>query len=145
MHPPAGLPALPLDHVGVAVRSLNEAAPLFEQIAGHAATAPVRVASQGAEISFVGALELLAPTGADGPVARFLARRGPGLHHVAYRTDGLDALMARLRAEGRQFTSDAPAPGAHGHRVAFLHPRSAGGVLVEFVEKPADPSGSERG
>lgn len=143
MHPPAGLPALPLDHVGVAVRSLDEAAPLFEQIAGQAATPPVRVAPQGAEICFVGALELLAPTDADGPVARFLTRRGPGLHHVAYRTDGLDALMARLRAEGRQFTSDAPAPGAHGHRIAFLHPRSAGGVLVEFVESRAEPSVSE--
>ena len=139
MDPPYGLSSLPLDHVGVAVRSLEEAVPVFEQIAGHPATAPVTVASQGAKISLVGALELLAPTDSDGPVARFLDRRGPGLHHVAYRAPDLKTLMARLRAEGRQFTSDAPATGAHGRLVAFLHPRSAGGVLVEFVEKPPGP------
>lgn len=129
------LPPLPLDHVGVAVRSLAEAAAVFERIAGERATTPVRAESQGAELCFVGMLELLAPTGAAGPVARFLDRRGPGLHHVAFRTTDLPALMDRLRADGFEFTSETPMAGAGGHAVAFVHPRSAGGVLVELVEK----------
>ncbi len=141
------LPPLPLDHIGVAVPSLGGAARLLERLAGRRATAPVRAESQAAEICFVGALELLAPTGEDGPVARFLARRGPGLHHVAYRTEDLPALMDSLRDEGFEFTSQEPMTGAGGHRIAFVHPRSAGGVLVELVEKrnaSSPPTSSRR-
>ncbi len=128
-------PALRLDHVAVAVASLKDALPAFERLAGRPAESPQRVEPQGVDICFVGRLELLAPFRAGSPVARFLERRGPGLHHIAYRTDDLTALMRRLADEGCEFTSAEPMTGAGGHRVAFVHPRSTGGVLVELVEK----------
>lgn len=135
MHAMQAAPALPLDHVGIAVASLEDAASEFERVSGQPAGRRRRVESQGVDVCFVGAVELLAPFRPDSPVARFLERRGPGLHHVAYRTKDLTGLMRRLAAEGCEFTSAEPATGAGGHRVAFVHPRSAGGVLVELVEK----------
>lgn len=135
MHARQVAPALPLDHVAIAVASLEDAAPGFERISGRPASSPHRVESQGVDVCFVGAVEFLAPFRSNSPVARFLERRGPGLHHVAYRTDDLTALMKRLAAEGCEFTSPEPETGSGGRRVAFVHPRSAGGVLVELVEK----------
>ena len=81
-------------------------------------------------------IELLAPAHEESPVARFLAQRGPGLHHLALRVADLPAEMARLRAEGAPFLSQAPQAGRAGSRVAFLHPRWAGGTLLELVEHP---------
>lgn len=128
---------LPLDHVAVAVRSLREALPLFERLTGHSASAVEALPDQGVNVSFVGEVELLEPSRSDGPVARFLERRGPGLHHIAFRVPELETASAALRAAGFELTDQAPRPGARGHRVAFLHPRSAGGVLVELVEARA--------
>ena len=123
-----------LDHVAIAVRSFEDMVPLLERLAGVAATEPERVESQGVEVCFVGRVELIRPLGDGGGVARFIERRGPGLHHVAYRVDDVAAAMRELAAEGRRFTSEGPMTGAGGHRIAFMHPRTAGGVLVELVE-----------
>jgi methylmalonyl-CoA/ethylmalonyl-CoA epimerase len=127
-----------LDHVGVAVQSLDEALPLYESLTGARGSGRERVDSQGVEVVFVGSgpgkLELLAPTHADSPVARFLAKRGPGMHHLCYRVPDIAAALESFRAEGYELIDQAARPGAHGHRVAFLHPRSTGGVLVELVE-----------
>lgn len=123
-----------LDHVGVAVSSIDEARPLFELLTGDICSPTEEIESQGVAVAFVGSLELLEPRGAEGPVARFLERRGPGLHHVALRVPDIEAALSRFQAEGVRVVDETPRPGARGHRVAFLHPRSTGGVLVELVQ-----------
>lgn len=123
-----------LDHVAIALRSFDGVLPLLERLGGVAATPPERVESQGVEVCFVGNVELIRPLAGDNGVARFIDRRGPGLHHIAYRVADVAALMKELAAEGYRFTSEAPMTGAGGHRIAFMHPKSTGGVLVELVE-----------
>ena len=127
-----------LDHVGIAVHSLDESLPTFESITGHKGHGRERVESQGVEVIFLGTgdgrLELLAPTRDDSAVAKYLAKRGPGMHHLCYRVHNLQAELDRHRAEGRQLIDETPRPGAAGHMVAFLHPRSTGGVLIELLE-----------
>ena len=125
---------LELDHTAIAVRSFDEMVPLLEQFTGAKATRPERVESQGVEVCFVGNVELIRPISAAGGVARFLDRRGPGLHHIAYRVPDVGRAMEALAAKGYRFTSDGPMAGAGGHRIAFMHPRSTGGVLVELVQ-----------
>ncbi|HEU0302538.1 MAG TPA: methylmalonyl-CoA epimerase [Longimicrobium sp.] len=128
-----------LDHVGIAVHSLDESLPLFESITGHKGHGRERVESQGVEVVFLGTgdgrLELLAPTRDDSAVAKYLARRGPGMHHLCYRVASVAAELERYRAEGRRLIDEAPRPGAAGHLVAFVHPKSTGGVLVELLEE----------
>ncbi len=127
---------LAFDHVAIAAPSFDGILPLLEALAGERATVPVQVKSQGVEVSFVGgSVELIRPLDEDGGVARFLAARGPGLHHIAYRVERLEDWMAELKARGFRFTSERPKMGAKGKRIAFLHPRGTGGVLVELVEE----------
>lgn len=116
------------------MRSFDDLVPLLEQLSGEAASRPQRVESQGVEICFVGNVELIRPLDPDNGVARFIDRRGPGLHHIAYRVANVERAMKALAARGRRFTSEAPMTGARGHRIAFMHPRTAGGVLLELVE-----------
>jgi methylmalonyl-CoA epimerase len=128
-----------LDHVGIAVHSLDESLPVFESITGHKGHGRETVESQGVEVVFLGSgegrLELLAPTREDSAVAKYLARRGPGMHHLCYRVADVQAELDRYRAEGRQLIDEAPRPGAAGHLVAFVHPKSTGGVLVELLQE----------
>lgn len=128
---------LPLDHVAIAVKSIAASQPLYESLLGAAGSPVEHVASQGVSIVFIGSgagrVELIEPDSADTPVGRFLARRGPGLHHVAYRVPDVDAALARFVADGFELIDRTARPGAHGKRVAFLHPRSTGGVLVELI------------
>jgi methylmalonyl-CoA epimerase len=128
-----------LDHVGIAVHSLDESLPLFESITGHKGYGREAVESQGVEVVFLGSgngrLELLAPTRDDSAVAKYLARRGPGMHHLCYRVASVAAELERYRGEGRQLIDEAPRPGAAGHLVAFVHPKATGGVLVELLEE----------
>lgn len=128
-----------LDHVGIAVHSLDESLPLFESITGHKGYGREAVESQGVEVVFLGSgdgrLELLAPTRDDSAVAKYLARRGPGMHHLCYRVASVAAELERYRAEGRQLIDEAPRPGAAGHLVAFVHPKATGGVLIELLEE----------
>jgi methylmalonyl-CoA/ethylmalonyl-CoA epimerase len=129
----------PLDHVAVAVEDLEAAVPLYTALTGGAATPRERLPSQGVDVVFVGEgagrIELIAPVGDDSPVARFLARRGPGLHHLAYRVPDLTATLAELRARGVPLIDETPRLGAHDRLVAFVHPRASGGVLIELVQE----------
>lgn len=128
---------LPLDHVAVAVPSIRDALPRYELLLGATASEVEVVEAQGVAVAFIGApvpLELLQPTRPDSGVARFLERRGPGLHHIAYRTPDIRAELDRLRDAGFHLIDAAPRPGARGHQVAFLHPEAMGGVLVELVQ-----------
>lgn len=131
---------LPLDHVGIAVESLDAAIPLFQRLTGGAPSDRLRVEDQGVEVAFLGTgtgrIELLEPLSPESHVGRFLKRRGQGIHHLAYRVPDLDAALARLTAAGIEPIDAVPRIGAHGSRVAFLHPRSTGGVLIELVEAP---------
>lgn len=127
---------LPLDHVAIAVPSIEESRGLFELLTGEVCSPPLTLEDQGVRVSFAGQIELLEPLGPDTTVGRFLARRGTALHHVAYRTDDIEAELERLRADGMRLVDERPRPGAHG-RVAFIHPSSTGGVLVELVQPEA--------
>lgn len=134
---------LVLDHVAIAVPSLATALPLYESLTGSRGSAPERVESQGVEVVFLGSagarIELLEPLAPDSPVGRFLARRGAGLHHIAYRVPDLDAALRRLDASGFALIDRTARPGAHDRRVAFLHPNSTAGVLIELVESVPQP------
>jgi methylmalonyl-CoA/ethylmalonyl-CoA epimerase len=127
-----------LDHVGIAVESLDAALPRWTALLGSPVYGRETVESQGVEVAFVGhgagRVELVAPSRPESPVARFLERRGPGLHHLCYRVADIRAALAAHRAEGMELIDAEPRLGAHGHLVAFLHPRSTGGVLVELLE-----------
>ncbi len=128
------LSSFPLDHVAVAVPSLQEACRLFRLLSGNEPTPVEELESQGVRVQFVGTIELLEPLGASTTVGRFLERRGPSLHHIAYRVPDLSRTLSRLREEGMELIDQEPRPGARGHQVAFLHPRSTGGILVEMVQ-----------
>lgn len=129
-----------LDHIGIAVRSLD-AARVYEALGmriDHVET----VASQGVKTAFLSAgdanLELLEPAGPDSTVAKFIEKRGEGIHHICLRVDDIEAHLAKLKAEGFRLINEAPVPGAHGCRVAFLHPAAGNGVLIELSEKLAE-------
>ena len=125
----------PFHHVAVAVPSIDEARGLFELLSGAPGSEPETVASQGVRVMFVGPVELIEPLTPESTVARFLERRGTGLHHVAYESDDLPSDLARLKAAGLELIDEVPRPGTAGHLVAFLHPRSTGGVLIELVQR----------
>jgi methylmalonyl-CoA epimerase len=128
---------LALDHLGIAVRDLD-AACRFYGLLGLAAEGREVVAHERVEVAMLplasGRIELLQPTAPDSSVARFLERRGEGLHHLAVRVPDLAAAIARLRAAGVRLIREEPQVGAGGHRYVFVHPASAGGVLLELVE-----------
>ena len=128
---------LPLDHVAIAVESIATSLPVFESLTGAKGSPIERVESQGVAVTFVGSgtgrIELLEPLTTESTVSRFLERRGQGLHHIAYRVDDLEAMLKQLAAQGVELIDRVPRAGAGGHRVAFLHPRSMGGILVELV------------
>lgn len=130
-----------LDHVGIAVASLDEAIPLWETLLSTSAGGREIVESQDVEVAFLGSgsarVELLAPLRPNSPVAQFIERRGTGIHHLAFRVPDLQAALASLREQGYAPIDPAPREGAHGRRIAFLHPRSVNGVLVELVENPS--------
>jgi len=130
-----------IDHVGVAVEDLDAAIALHEQAYGLALAYREVVEEQGVEAVLldVGAshVELLRPLQPDTAVGRFLASRGPGLHHVAYRVDDIEAALDALRDQGLQLIDETPRTGIRDSRVAFVHPRSTGGVLTEIVQ-PAE-------
>jgi len=128
----------PLDHIAIALPSIAAALPVFELLAGSAGSPVEHVPDQGVNVTFLGIagcrLELIEPARADSSVARFLERRGAGLHHIAYRVPDLAAALDALAAAGLQLIDRQPRAGAHGRRVAFIHPGSTHGVLVELVE-----------
>lgn len=132
-----------LDHVAVATPDLDTGSAPYLALGLHPEGPDEEVETQGVRVRAfqVGEtlIELLMPTRPDSPIAAYLDKRGPGLHHTAYRVADLDAEMTRLRGEGARFLADAPTPGRAGTRVAFLHPKWGAGTLIELVEHPRDP------
>ena len=130
-----------IDHVGVAVDDLDAAIALHEQAYGMALAYREVVEEQGVEAVLLDVgeshVELLRPLAPDTAVGRFLASRGAGLHHVAYRVADIEAALAAVRARGLQLIDETPRVGIRDSRVAFLHPQTAGGVLTEIVQ-PAE-------
>jgi methylmalonyl-CoA epimerase len=130
-----------IDHIGVAVADLDAAVALHERDYGMALVHRETVESQGVEAVLLDVgeshVELLAPLSPETPVGRFLDRRGPGLHHVAYQVDDVAATLDALRRAGLRLIDEQPRTGIRGSRVAFLHPASSGGVLTEIVQ-PAE-------
>jgi len=124
------------DHVAVAVTSIAASRPLYELVTGQSCSQVETLPDQGVDVAFVGSVELLEPRHPDTPVGRFLARNGPGLHHVAFRVPDIEKALAQFIERGYDAVDEAPRPGARGHRVAFLHPSSTGRVLIELVEGP---------
>ena len=129
-----------LDHIGIAVADLQQALAFYRDALGLAPDAPEEVASQRVRAHFIpaggAALELLEATADDSPIAKYVAKRGPGLHHVTLRVDDIRAALARLKEKGVRLIDEAPREGAHGSLVAFVHPSSAHGVLVELKQEP---------
>ena len=127
-----------IDHIGVAVEDLDAAIDLYKQQFQMAEQHREVVEEQGVEAVLLeigeGHVELLKPLGPDTGVGKFLASRGPGLHHVAYQTSDIEAALAQVKAAGLQLIDEAPRTGIRGSRVAFLHPKATGGVLTEIVE-----------
>jgi methylmalonyl-CoA epimerase len=130
------VPGATIAHVGIAVADLSAALAFYRDVLGLTPAAPEEV--DGATIVAVplGAsqVELLSPASADSPVGRFLARRGPGIHHVCYRVPDLDAALAACRAHGYRLVDEVPRTGHGGRRIAFVHPKATAGVLLELTE-----------
>lgn len=131
-----------IDHVGIAVAEIGEALRFYRDALGLEIGPDEAVVSQRVRVRFVPprsdgepALELIEPTAGESPLARFLAGKGPGLHHVALRVDDLAAALAELKARGVRLIDESPRPGAHGTLVAFVHPGSTHGVLVELLQR----------
>jgi len=126
-----------IDHLGIAVKSLAEAKGFYEKL-GLTPMPEETVATEGVRLSMVpigeSRIELLEPTSPESPIAKFLAKRGEGLHHVALHVDDLSATVERLKAAGTRLVSDEIKVGAGGHLYVFVHPASTGGVLLELVE-----------
>jgi len=127
-----------IDHTGIAVADIDASLSFYTDTLGLALVHRETVAEQGVEAALLdigdGHIELIAPLGPETGVARFLASRGPGLHHVAYRVDDIDAALASLSAAGVRLIDPQPRLGIRSSRVAFLHPTASGGVLTEIVE-----------
>jgi methylmalonyl-CoA epimerase len=127
-----------IDHVGIAVRDLDQAIQVYERRLGLRATGRERLASEGIEIAMIpigdSRIELITPLSPESTVAKFLNERGEAVHHVAYATDDVTDSLRRAATGGAQVLDQVARPGAHGTRVGFVHPKSACGVLTEFVE-----------
>lgn len=126
--------SFPLDHVAVAVSSLEEACPLFELLTGATRSPAEDLPTEGVRVSFVGSIELLEPLDPETTVGRFLQKRGQSLHHIAYQVPNLPETLSELKDQGFDLIDEVPRPGARGHQVAFLNPRSTGGILTELVQ-----------
>lgn len=133
------MPFLEIEHVAVAVFDLDKAVSDISALWGIDPTSCEVVADQNVEEATIpmgaASLQLIAPTGPDTAIGRFLDKRGEGLHHIAYAVDDLEAALAELKARGVRLIDERPRPGGRGHAIAFVHPESSHGMLVELVEK----------
>ena len=141
MIPPAlaSEPGVTVAHVGIAVTSIADAAAFYRDVLGLPTTPPET--ADGVTVVSVrlgpSQVELLEASDPESPIGRFVARRGPGIHHVCLRVPDLDAALARCRAAGYRLIDEVPRPGAHGRRVAFIHPKSTAGILLELTDEGA--------
>lgn len=129
-----------LDHVGIAVRSIDAALPLWKDALGAKVGDRETIPSQEVTVLFLetgeSCTELLEPTGENSPIQRFIEKRGEGLHHIAYRVEDLEMVMKNLDNAGSRLLYPEPRPGSHQTRINFIHPSSTGGILIELVEYP---------
>jgi methylmalonyl-CoA/ethylmalonyl-CoA epimerase len=129
---------LKIDHIGIAVKNLAQSAKLYEML-GIQSTGVEEVAEQKVKVSFfpVGdsEIELLESTSPDGPIAKYIEKNGEGLQHVALRVDDLEAALAELKAKGVRLIDEKPRYGAGGAKIAFVHPKATGGILLELSER----------
>ena len=139
MKPDSESPIRGLAHVGIAVRSLEEAIPRWTKSLGFRHVDTILLESMGLKIAFLEAggteLELLEPVRPDSAIAKFLEKRGEGIHHLSCHVRDIEAALARAAAAGLELIDRTPREGSHGTKIAFVHPRSLGGVLVEFCER----------
>lgn len=130
--------AFEIDHLGIAVRSLNESLAFYVDMLGMTVAHQETVAAERVNLAMLPSgdarIELLEATDEQSPIARFLTKRGPGLHHVAVKVDDLPQIVDRLRQQGAKLLNE-PRPGAGGHMYVFVHPESTGGVLLELIQK----------
>jgi methylmalonyl-CoA/ethylmalonyl-CoA epimerase len=131
-----------IEHVALAVSDLDAAVRHYDEVWGLRVAARERVEDQGVEEALLpvggAALQLIAPTGPRSTVARFIAGRGEGLHHIAYQVDDIGAALAQLKARGVALIDEEPRPGGRGQLIAFVHPAANHGVLVELVQPPTE-------
>jgi methylmalonyl-CoA epimerase len=131
------------DHLGIAVRSLEEAIPFYRDVLGLGMVRHEMIPGEKTKVTMMpmgpgqGNIELLEATEPDSPIARFLAKRGPGLHHVCLRVPDLSTAVARMRERGVRLVNQEIKVGAGGRRYVFIHPSSVNGVLLELVEQPS--------
>jgi len=129
-----------LHHVAIAVESLASARAVYEGAFGMSASEIEFVPGQKVNVLVLHAgtqrVELVEPVGEDSPIRNFLVKRGPGIHHLAWEVENCEQAIARLKAAGVALIDEVPKPGAHGTRIAFVHPKATGGVLMELVEDP---------
>ena len=127
-----------INHIGIAVKSLEEAIPFYRDSLGMAFGGTEEVADQKVKVAFFGVgeskIELLEPTSEESPIAKFLEKNGPGMHHVAYEVEDLPAALASLEKQGVKLIDTKPRLGAHGTLIAFVHPKSSNGVLTELCQ-----------
>ena len=131
-----------IDHIGVAVENLDEAIKLYERSFDMDLAHRETVESQGVEAVLLGVgdghVELLAPLGPDTPVGKFIAKKGPGIHHVAYAVDDIETALEQVKAAGLRLIDEEPRTGIRRSRVAFLHPSATGSVLTEIVQPASE-------
>jgi methylmalonyl-CoA/ethylmalonyl-CoA epimerase len=131
-----------IDHIGIATRGIEDALAFYRDALGLNVAETEEVAEQRVRVAMLpigeSRIELLEATTEDSPIARFLEKRGPGIHHIAVRVDDIRAALADLRQKGARMIDEEPRTGAGGCLVAFVHPSSTGGVLLELVQDPAD-------
>ena len=127
-----------INHIGIAVKSLEESIPFYRDQLAMPFAGIEEVAEQKVRVAMLqvgeSKIELLEPTSADSPVAKFIEKNGPGIHHLAYEVEDLEAAIVRMMAKGARMIDEKPRAGAHGSRIAFVHPKSSNGVLTELCQ-----------
>lgn len=127
-----------INHIGIAVKSLDDALPFYRDNLGMAFLGTEEVAEQRVMVAMLqigeSKIELLEPTSEESPVAKFIEKNGPGIHHLAYQVENIEAAIAKLLADGARMIDEKPRNGAHGTRIAFVHPKSSNGVLTELCQ-----------
>jgi methylmalonyl-CoA/ethylmalonyl-CoA epimerase len=127
-----------INHIGIAVKNIEVSLPLYRDVLGMKFEGSEEVADQKVRVAFLcvgeSRIELLEPTSPDSAVAKFLEKNGEGIHHIAYEVDDVEAALAELQAKEVRLVDQTPRGGAHGTRIAFLHPKSTGGVLTELCQ-----------
>lgn len=128
-----------INHIGIAVKNLDTSIPFYRDILKMQLETVEEVADQKVRVAMFicgeSRIELLEATAEDSPIARFLEKNGEGIHHIAYQVTGLDTKLKELKESGVRLVDETPRPGAHGTRIAFLHPKSSGSVLTELCEE----------